>query len=129
MSNKEKNTMLNKRLNIAELIQNAEEVKKRKSETKELYVKGLKGTVLINKPDRKLISDSFDMEDNHESDKYLIYESVLEPNFKDKALQDAYGVEGYDILDQIFDPGEIGELSKKIVNFAGYGDSVEEIKN
>jgi hypothetical protein len=129
MSKKEKSTMLNKRLDIAELIKKAEEIKKKKSETKELKVKSLNGSVLISKPGHTLISDSYDMGDNHEADKYIIYESVLEPNFKDKALQEAYGVEGYDILDEIFDPGEIGELSKKIIEFAGYGNSVEEIKN
>lgn len=126
---KEVNTMVKKKLNIAELIANAENIKKKKEETKEFYVKSLDGTVTIMKPNAELMSDCFDMEDSHESDLYLIYESCIEPNLKDPQLHTAYGTVGYEILDKIFDPGEIAGLSTSVVEFAGYKNSIEEIKN
>lgn len=126
---KKVNTMAGKKLNIKELIANAENIKKRKEETRDFYIKGLDGTVTVKKPDRQIILDSYDMDDNHQADLYIVYESTLEPNFKDKELQEAYGVVGYEVLDEIFDPGEVSTLAKMIVEFAGYGDSVEEIKN
>ena len=34
-----------------------------------------------------------------------------------------------DIVDEIFDPGEVANISKEIVRMAGYIDSVEVVKN
>jgi hypothetical protein len=122
------NSIANKKLNIKDLIANAERLKKRKEETKELRVKSLDGNIVIGKPDRQLILEAMDMKDE-DGDLYLVYECVLEPNLKDKELQEAYGVNGYEIVDAIFEVGEISSISKEITKFAGYGDSVEEIKN
>jgi hypothetical protein len=126
---KQVNPMVKKKLDIKDLIANADKIKQRKNETKEFYVKSLNGTVTVKKPDKQLISDSLDMEDTHQADLYIIYETVVEPNFKDSTLQEVYGAVGYEVLEEIFDPGEISTLAKLIVEFAGYGDSVEEIKN
>lgn len=125
---KKKGIMETKKLNIGDLIKNAEKIKSRKLETKELYIKSQDAKITIAKPDRELITDSYDMDDNS-GELYLVYESIIDPNVKDEELQKAYGVKGYDILDEIFEPGEITAISKEIARFGGYGDSVEEIKN
>ena len=69
-----------------------------------------------------------------ESDAYLVYECVTEPPLKNKQLQQAYGCqEPLDILDKIFEPGEVVNISKAVLSFAGYVDdsvkAVEELKN
>lgn len=126
---KEINTMVKKKLNIAELIANAESIKKKKEETREFYIKSVDGTITVKKPNAEVMADCFEMEDSHESDLYLIYESSIEPNFKDPQLHTAYGTTGYEVIDEIFDPGEVASLSSSIVEFAGYKNSIEEIKN
>jgi hypothetical protein len=68
-----------------------------------------------------------------EANLYMVYECVTEPNFKDRALQDTYGATGYEVLDQIFDPGEVDFIAKEILEFAGYDKGnvsiVEAVKN
>jgi predicted S18 family serine protease len=127
-----KNTMINKKVGIADLIKNADKIKESKKATRELYVKSLEGTITIQKPDRDLILESYDMEEK-DGNLYLVYEAVIEPNFKADELHKAYGTKGYEILDKVMDPGEVDAISKEIVKFAGYGDNsvslVEDIKN
>ncbi|WP_197079330.1 hypothetical protein [Desulfosporosinus sp. I2] len=121
-----------KKLTLAELISNADKIKAKKAETRELYVKSLDATVTITKPSRTTVLDSYEIGEG-EGNSFLVYECVTEPSFKDTALQAAYGVTGYEVLDQILDSGEIDSIAKEIVDFAGYGkDSVsvvEAVKN
>ena len=121
-----------KRLSIGELIANADKVKAKRIETRELYVESLDGTVTITKPSRSIILDSHDL-GNEGGNSYLVYECVTEPSFKDTALQDAYGATGYEVLDQILDPGEIDNIAKELMKFAGYDAGrvsiVEAVKN
>lgn len=121
-----------KKLSISDLIANAESIKAKKNETRDLYVKSLDATITIVKPSRATVLDSYDIGEG-EGNSYLVYECVADPNFKDTSLQDAYNATGYEVLDQIFDSGEIDSIAKEIVGFAGYGtDSVsvvEGIKN
>lgn len=121
-----------KKATIANLIARAEQRKKDKKEVRKLYVKSLDSTITILKPDRALVLESLNM-DEAEADKYLVYNSVVEPNLKDTNLREAYGVIApLDIVDEIFEPGEVAGISKEIVRLAGYGDSVQvvnDIKN
>jgi hypothetical protein len=131
MSKKKPTNAKNVKLTLTDLIKNADKIKARKKETKELYIKEMDATITIMKPDRETILDSYDMEEP-DGNLYLVYECVVDPNLKDQELQNAYGVTGYDIVDEIFDPGVADAISKEIVKFAGYGDSVsiiEDIKN
>lgn len=121
-----------KKLSVSDLIKNADKIKAKKAETRDLYVKSLGATVKIVKPTRAVVLDSYELGEG-EGNLYLTYECVVEPNFKDAALQEAYGATGYEVLDAIFDPGEIDSIAKEIVGFGGYGGSaisiVEDIKN
>ncbi len=121
-----------KKLSISDLISNADKIKSKKAETRELYVRSLDATVTITKPSRATVLDSYDIGEGA-GNAYLVYECVTEPSFKDTALQAAYNATGYEVLDQILDSGEIDSIAKEIVSFAGYGtDSVsvvEAVKN
>lgn len=122
-----------KKVTLQDLIAKAEQKKQCKKELRQLYVKSLDGIITIIKPDRKLILEAMDMEDESEGDKYLVYNCVVEPNLKDKELQQAYNVVSpMDVVDEIFEPGEVASISKELIKLAGYVDSVklvDDIKN
>ena len=112
---------------ISDLIAKAQERKQVKIH--ELQVKSLDGTVKVQAPDRALCLDAMDM--GHDGDLYVIYECMVEPSLKDKALQEACGcTTPVDVVQAVFSPGEIAQLSAKLIELAGYGDGVvTEVKN
>ena len=60
------------------------------------------------------------------SDEYLIINSVVEPNLKDKALLEAYNCASpFDIVGKLFDAGEVYAISKAIMKTAGFGIDIE----
>lgn len=120
------------KLTIKDLLQRKEAIKaKRVNETKNLYVKSLDGIITINKPDRSLCLDAMEMGEN--GDAYMVYNCVIEPNLKAQELQEDYGcVIPMEIVEKLFEPGEIAGIARECVALAGYGDSVtvvEDIKN
>lgn len=121
-----------KKLTLQKLIARADQGKRDKKELRQLYVKSQDGVITIMKPSRDLIYDALDM-DTLEGDKYLVYNSVVEPDLKNKDLHKAYKViTPIDIVDALFDPGEVADISKEIVRLAGYVDSVkvvDDLKN
>lgn len=122
-----------KKVTLEELLARAAKSKTAKKEARELYVKSLDGTVTIEKPDRSVCLEALDMENSEEADEYIVYNCVVSPLLKDKALQEAYGVVSpMDIVAKIFEPGEISAISKECLVLAGYINSVkvvDEIKN
>lgn len=121
------------KVTLKDLIARAEQSKADKKELRQLYVASLDGTITIIKPDRAMVLEAMDMGNEEDGDRYLVYNCVVEPNLKDKDLQNAYKtVSPLDIVDKIFDPGEVASISKEIVRLAGYIDSVkvvDDIKN
>lgn len=122
-----------KKITIKDLIAKAEQSKTDKKELRQLYVTSLDGTITIIKPDRSMVLEAMDMENEEDGDRYLVYNCVVDPNLKDKDLQNAYKtISPLDIVDKVFDPGEVASISKEIVRLAGYIDSVkvvDDIKN
>lgn len=121
------------KITLKDLIANSDKIKNKKKETREIYIKSLEGSIVIEKPDRALCVDAWDMEED-KGDLFIVYNCVISPNLKDTELHKAYGIdEPFEIVDAIFEPGEVASISKECVNFAGYGiDSVkvvEDIKN
>jgi hypothetical protein len=119
------------RVKLSDLIAKAEEKKAHRKERKDIYVKSLGGLITIEKPDRALCLDVLDM--GKDGDSYLVYECVVDPNLKDPALIQAYGcVQPIEVVEKIFEPGEIAQIAKIAVELAGYGDSVklvDDLKN
>jgi len=122
-----------KKILLDDLIKKAVEKKKGGPKTKKLYIQSLDGYIIIEKPDRKLCLDALDMDDPSEADEYLVYESVVEPALKNPELHKAYAVvRPMEIVNAVFEPGEVANISKEILRFAGYVDSVkpvEDVKN
>lgn len=125
---KEKTT----KLTLKDLISKKEQVLNGKKKTRDLHIKSLDGVITIEKPTIETVIDATKFDDGADSDKYLVYHCIVEPNLKDKELQKAYGcVEPTDIL-KIFDDGEISSIAKECMNFAGYSGSVsvvDDLKN
>lgn len=119
-------------LTLKDILNRKDYFNNKKNETRELYIKSLDANIVISKPDTALCSDCIDMEDNHESNKYFVYEIVLEPNLKDTKLHEEFGLDDpLDIVDKIFDTGEVAGIATEGMKFAGFYDGVEvaELKN
>lgn len=120
-------------ITLKDILKRKDFFEKRKNETKELYIKSLDANIVISKPTKELCIDVLDMEDTSEGDRYFIYEIIKEPNLHDTELHKEFNVKNpLDIIDKIFDPGEISGIAKEGLKFAGYTDgvmAVEDIKN
>lgn len=121
------------KLTIQDLIKKKENITAKKKERRDLSVKSLEGDITIEKRDRDLFLEAADMEDGR-NDLHIVYHSVVEPNLKDPELQKAFEVvEPIDIVEKLFDPGEIVGIVKACGDLAGYSEDsvqlVEELKN
>ncbi len=72
-----------------------------------------------------------DMSKMADTQALMIVESMVEPNLKDKELQEHFGVKTpKDLAFKLFQGGDLAALSTKITELSGYGESsIEEIKN
>ena len=118
---------------VADLIAKREEIKNKRKNRYDIETSI--GTIVVKQPMLKMIDEILKGHDGRQNDIDLIFETVLEPNLKDKDLQQAYGCTiPSDIVPMIFKPGEIGALARAIMSVAGFGASFEakiheEIKN
>ena len=116
----------NTKITLAELIKRKEQVLEAKKNVKRarVYVKSLGGEIVIKAPTKSLATESAEME--KDGDAHLVYECVAE-------LQEAYGCTyPEEIVEKIFDDGEISPIAMECMKLAGYIDSVklvEEVKN
>lgn len=121
----------NTKLTLTELLRRKEQMleSKKTKKTIDLYVKSIDATITISEPDGALCRDANDM-DAGVGDKYLCYECITEPNLKSKEVQDAFGcTEPMDVVDIIFEPGEIPQIAIECMKLAGYMGGVEQVKN
>ena len=84
----------------------------------------------IESPTAALARDAQEMDNG---DAYVVYSCVTEPCLKSKELQTEFGcVDPMEIVDMIFDPGEIPQIAMECLKLAGYVDGVKvvnDIKN
>lgn len=116
------------KLTIQDLVSRKEQMLKSKKQkkTKDLYVKSLDGVITIVEPDAALARDAQEMEDA--GDTYIVYSCVVEPCLKSKELQEAFGcVEPMEIVEKIFDVGEIPQIAVECIKLAGYIDGIKPI--
>jgi len=125
--------MTSRKLTVKDLLDKKD---KKMDVRKELFINSLEGSITIRKPDRKLCLEALEMansEEKHTADLYLLYNCIVSPNVKDKELHGAYRChEPYEIIEKIFEPGEIADLSGKCIELAGFNNSVkmvDDIKN
>lgn len=111
-------------VSVRDLLDKKEVIEKKKEEKFEL--KTSIGGILVKKPSKTLISEALDMDSD--SDAYLIVESTVEPNLKDRELLTTFDcLEPTDIVNKLFDSGEIIEIAKKIASLSGYGVEIESV--
>ena len=119
------------KLTLAELLKRKEQMLESKKTKKkaDLYVKSIDATITISEPDGALCRDANDMESG-EGDKYMCYECIVEPDFKSKEAQEAFGCTvPMDIVELVFAPGEIPQIAIECMKLAGYMGGVETVKN
>ncbi|EGT4600855.1 TPA: phage portal protein [Clostridioides difficile] len=118
---------------IEDILRRKEYFAKKSEETKQLYIPSLDGNIEISKPDRMLCLDAIEMEDAVEGDKYFVYEIVKSPNLKSEKLHAEFGCKDnpLDIVDVLFEAGEITDIVKIATKFAGFGvvEEIEDLKN
>ena len=123
---------MGKIVSIQDLIKNKEKIQARKNKLYDLEIPDF-GTVTIKQPTTSLIMEAQNMESN--SDQYIIYETFVSPNLKDKELQKEFEcTEPTDIVNKIFKIGEIAYIGRAIMECAGFNKDVkyklhEELKN
>ena len=122
----------NTKITLAELIRRKEQMleSKKKPKTATLYIKSLGGTITIESPTSDLARDAQDMDNG---DAYMVYSCVTEPCLKSKELQTTFEcVEPMEIVEKVFEPGEIPQIAVECLKLAGYVDgvkAVDDIKN
>lgn len=127
--------MTKQKLTITELLKNKEKYVVKDDVTEELHIKRIDSNIVIKKPDKSLFLDSAEIESNGKMnpDTFMVYHTVVEPNLKDPELQKQFGcIEPTDIVEKIFEMGEITHIALAVTELAGFGDSVkkaEAIKN
>lgn len=123
------------KLTIEDLITRKDEIKKNKSKQIEIYVESLGGYVVMEQPDRKLITDSLTKETGISANIHLVYNTMVEPNLKDKDGQKAFGVlTPKEMLTAIFKDGEISMIADTLMEVTGYSKNAirvmtDEVKN
>lgn len=128
------NKEIKEKLTLLQLIKDKEKYEIKSGVKEELYIERLDATIVFEKPDKALALESVELtqdktRDASEADIYLLYNSIVEPNLKDKELQEAFGcIEPSDIISKIFDVGEIPAISQEILKSAGYGSHIERVK-
>lgn len=121
-----------KKLTLTDLMKDKEKYEVKADVTEELYIHRLDASIVIRKPERSLCLEAFQMASDEsqdgKADPFVVYNTVIEPNLKDKELQKEFGcVEPVDIVEKIFEPGEIASIAQVGLELAGYKKSVNKV--
>lgn len=129
---------MSKRLTVIDLLKNKEKYQVKKDVTQDVYVERLGADILVRKPEKSLIAEAMQMsQDENQSEKadaFMVYNIVVEPNLKDAELQKEFGCkEPMDIVEEIFETGEITQIVELGFELAGYKKGavtiVKDLKN
>lgn len=118
-------------VSIEELISKKEEIAKKKKERYDLETSI--GIITVKKPTKAFVAEALDLKEGN--DEYTVYNLCVAPNLKDEKLRKAYGcADPLDIVNKLFEPGEVVAIAKAIMAKAGYGENLEakiheEVKN
>nr|WP_285842874.1 hypothetical protein [Metabacillus litoralis] len=64
------------------------------------------------------------------ADPFMVYNIVVEPNLKDPNLQKEFGcVEPDDIVEKLFESGEISNIAQIGMELAGYKSGVKKVND
>lgn len=124
-----------KKLTIEDIIAKKDQIQDDKKKTVKIHVNSLGGYVTLAKPDRKLIADSLQKETGLDSNIHVVYNTMIEPDLKDKEAQKAFGVlTPKELLTAILSDGEVSMIAEKLMEVAGYSQKAirvitDEVKN
>lgn len=123
-----------KTVSIEDLLKQKEKIEQKNKVFKEIYVPSLDGKITILKPSRSLCLEALSMaqDDNlqEKADLFLVYNCVTNPDLKNPELQEAYGCkEPTEIVEKIFESGEIGSIATLCIQMAGYNDGVKVVND
>ncbi|USK54369.1 hypothetical protein LIS82_22890 [Cytobacillus solani] len=123
-----------KKLTLTDLMKNKEQYRIKNDVKEEFFIKRLDASITIRKPERSLCLEAFQMSADKDqvekADIYLAYNIVVEPNLKDSELQKEFGcVEPMDIVEKIFESGEISNIAQSGIELAGYAKNVKKVKD
>ena len=88
----------------------------------ELFIKRLNDTIKIKSLDvNKLINLADTSKNQYETNVKIVYYAMVEPNVRDKELQEAYKTKSnpYKIVESIFKPVEVNLISDKVCEISG----------
>ena len=119
-------------ISIKDLIDKKESITAGRQQTYDLETSI--GTITVKKPSQSFVLEARSMEGG--GDQYMILNMTVDPNLKDSALQTAYScTEPTDVVDKLFDAGEVSRVARAIMACAGYSNEDiarrvhEEVKN
>lgn len=121
------------KLTLDELMRRKEHMleTKKTRKKKELYIESLDASITITAPDRTMVTDTLGMPD-YDKAAYLAYECVTEPSMKKAAKEFGCDIP-MNVVDIVFEPGEVEQISTFALELAGYKEGkvkpVEEVKN
>jgi hypothetical protein len=123
-----------KKMTITDLISKKEKLLSKNNTTEEIYIPSLDSSITIRKPSRALCLEALSMaQDANKQDMadiYMAYNCIVEPNLKDDKLQKEFScVEPIDIVEKVFEVGEISSISGTCLQMAGYSDQVKAVKD
>jgi hypothetical protein len=121
-----------KKLTVTDLLKEKEKYQVKDDTTDELLIERFNASITIRKPERSLCMEAFQMvhdpNQSEKSDPFIVYNAVIEPNLKDTKLHKEYEcVEPIDIVEKIFNAGEIFSIAQAALELAGYKKSVERV--
>ena len=112
-------------VSIADLIAKKEEIAKAKKAQYDIETSV--GTLTVKKPTQSFIAEMLSL--SEKQDEYLILNVTVEPDLKDSQLQKTYEcMEPTDIVNKLFDSGEIAAISKAIMKTVGYKSEDLQVK-
>ncbi|WP_078410288.1 phage tail assembly chaperone [Priestia abyssalis] len=123
-----------KKLTLTDLMKDKEKYEVRADVTEELYIHRLDASIIIRKPERSLCLEAFQMANDEsqdgKADPFMVYNTVIEPDLKDIKLQKEFGcVEPVDIVEKIFEAGEIASIAQAGLELAGYKKGINRVKD
>lgn len=122
-----------KRLTVLDILKEKEKYSVDKQQTEEVTISRLNVDVVIRKPEKSLCIESLQMtrdEDTADTaDAYMVYNTMVEPDLKDTELHTLFGIKDpLEIVDQLFEPGEVAQLSELAMEMAGFKKGVVAVK-
>src|SRR5690625_5121540 len=123
---------MSKQVTIETLLKQKEKLQNKDEKKLALYIESLEGEIVIAQPDRALCLETITMTQNDatvaQADVHMVYNIVISPNLKDAELQKQFGcVEPTDIVDLIFEPGEVSMIAGYGLELAGYSSDINSV--